>query len=90
MLIFFTIFVKGIPLVTVVNEQIGGDKYEPSSEAIVVQGTVRERTTTFAFNLNLIVYVLCYVEGICYSKRGEIPYDELWLCPVRYRGPKAK
>jgi hypothetical protein len=40
MLIFFTIFVKGIPLVTVVNEQIGGDKYEPSSEAIVVQGTV--------------------------------------------------
>lgn len=31
---------KGIPLVTVVNEQIGGDKYEPSSEAIVIQGTV--------------------------------------------------
>lgn len=40
MLIFFTIFVKGIPLVTVVNEQIGGDKYEPSSKAIVLQGTV--------------------------------------------------
>ena len=40
MLIFFTIFVKGIPLVTVINEDIGGDKYEPSSEAIVLQGTV--------------------------------------------------
>lgn len=88
MLIFFTIFVKGIPLVTVVNEQIGGDKYEPSSEAIVVQGTVRESIA--AWSLLLIVYVLCYTEGICHSKRGEIPHYELWLCPVGYRGAKTK
>jgi hypothetical protein len=40
MLMFFTVFVKGIPLVTLINEKIGGDKFDPSGEAIVVEGTL--------------------------------------------------
>jgi hypothetical protein len=31
------VFVKGIPLISVINEEIGGDKFDPSSKAIVVE-----------------------------------------------------
>lgn len=40
MLMFFTVFVKGIPIVTLINEKIGGDKFDPSGKAIVVEGTL--------------------------------------------------
>jgi hypothetical protein len=39
-LLFFTVFVKGIPIITTINEKVGGDKYEPSGRAIVVEGTM--------------------------------------------------
>ena len=31
---------KGIPLISVINEEIGGDKFDPSSKAIVVEVTI--------------------------------------------------
>ena len=34
MLMFFTVFVKGIPIVTLINEKIGGDKFDPSGKAM--------------------------------------------------------
>jgi hypothetical protein len=40
MLMFFTVFVKGIPIITLINEKIGGDKFDPSGDAIVVEGTL--------------------------------------------------
>jgi hypothetical protein len=40
MLMFFTVFVKGIPIITLINEKIGGDKFDPSGEAIVIEGTL--------------------------------------------------
>lgn len=40
MLMFFTVFVKGIPIITLINAKIGGDKFDPSGDAIIVEGTL--------------------------------------------------
>lgn len=74
MLVFFTVFVKGIPLVTVINEDIGGDKYEPSSKAIVLQGTL--------FVIRSIVKFLTMNYGCALSDFvGRKPIVVLFLIP---------
>ena len=40
MLMFFTVFVKGVPVITLINEKIGGDKFHPSSKAIIIEGSL--------------------------------------------------
>jgi hypothetical protein len=40
MLMLFTVFVKAVPVITLINEKIGGDRFHPSGDAIVVEGTL--------------------------------------------------